>query len=239
MGESPAQHLPWCIGIISQTAEVRAPPTPLPEGTPTLRRGQLEMRNAPNLETTEKTPSIVVIIREVARDIRKGGTRMVPDLEMARMMESMVMVQGTLKTQGLEMEGKKGSIMTGPGMGERNAQDTGKAKMMGDTQRVVRGTVTVQDIQRAQGIRIAVTLRHPGTALEDLDSAVVEEMEMVGTLSLHVTEKMAVDSMVEEAPGTVEMTVDMMTGRLPNMGQKTQQAMTWQKILQQVLNRKN
>jgi hypothetical protein len=198
------------------------------------------MRNAPNLETTEKTPSIVVIIREVAQDIRKGGTWKVPDLEMARMMGSMVMVQGTQKTRDLEMEGKKGSIMTGPGMGERNAQDTGKEKMMGDTRIVVQDTVTVQDIQKAQGIQMAVILRHQGTALEDLDSAVVEEMETVGTRSLHVTEKTAVDSMVEEAPDTTEKTVeDMMTGRLPNTGQKIHQVTTWQKMLQQVLNRKN
>jgi len=198
------------------------------------------MRNAPNLETTEKTPSIVVIIREVAQDIRKGGTWKVPDLEMARMMGSMVMVQGTQKTPDLEMEGKKGSILTGPGMGERNAQGTGKEKMMGDTQRVVQDTVIVQDIQKAQGIQIAATQRHQGTAPGDLDSAVVEEMEMVGTRSLHVTEKTAVDSTVEEAPDTTEKIVeDVMKGRPPNTGQKMQQAMTWQKMLQQVLNRKN
>jgi hypothetical protein len=101
------------------------------------------MRNAPNLETTEKTPSIVVIIRGVARDIRKGGTLKVQDLEMAKPMGSMVMVQGTLETHVLEVEGKKGSIMTGPGMGERNVQDTGKERMMGDTLRAVQGTVTV------------------------------------------------------------------------------------------------
>jgi hypothetical protein len=197
------------------------------------------MRNAPNLETTEKTPSIVAIIREVARDIRKGGTQKVPDLEMAKMMGSMVMVQGTLKTQDLEMEGKTGSIMRGPGIVERNPRDTGKERMMGDTRRVVQDIVTVRDIQKAQGTRKTVTLRGQGTALEDLGSAVVEEVETVGTLSLHVIGK-TVDAMVEEAPDTMEkIVVGMMKGRLPNMGQKMRQVMAWQKILPRVRNRKN
>jgi hypothetical protein len=180
------------------------------------------MMNAQNLETTEKTPSIVVIIQEVAHDIRTGGTQMVPGPEMAKMMGSIVIVQDTLKTQDVEMEERKGSITIGPGIVERKVQGTGKERM-GDIQKAVQGIVIVQDTQKAQDTLKAVILKHQGTALEDQESTVVEEMEMVGTLSLHVIEMTIIDIMVEEAPDIVGKTaVDMIKARVTNMGEMIQ-----------------
>lgn len=178
--------------------------------------------NAPSLETTEKTPSIVVTIQEVAHDIRTGGTQMVPGLEMAKMMGSIVIVQDTPKTRDVEMEEKKGSIMIGPGMGERKVQGTEKERMMGDIQKAVQDMVIVQDTQKAQDTLITVILRDQGTALEDQDSVVVEEMERAGTLSLHAIEMTAAD-MVEEALGIVgKIAVDMIKVRVTSMGEMKQ-----------------
>jgi hypothetical protein len=119
------------------------------------------------------------------------------------------------------MEGKKGSIMIGPGMGAMKVQDTGKEKMMGDIRRAVQDTVTLGDTRKVQDILITVIPRDRGITLEDQDSAVVEEMERVGTRSLHVIEM--IDIIVGEAPDIVgKMLVDMVRGKVPSMGWKIQ-----------------
>jgi hypothetical protein len=183
--------------------------------------------NAPSLETTEKTPSTVVTIQEVARDIRMGGTQRVPGLEVTNMMGSIAIAQDTLKTRDVEMEEKKGSIMIGPGMGERKVRGTGKERMMGDILKAV------QDTQKVLDIRITVILRDQGTPLVDQDSVVVEEMEKAGTLNLHAVEMTAVDITVEKALGIVgKIAVDTIKLRVTSMGEMTQKQMTWQRLLQ-------
>lgn len=151
------------------------------------------------------------------------GTLKVPDPEMAKMMGSMVIVQDTLKIQDLEMEGKKGSIMTGPGMGVMKVQGTGKERMMGGIQRAVQDMVTLGDTWKVRDTLITVILRDRDTALEDQDLAVVEEMETAGTPSHHVIEMIVVDIMVGEAPDIVgKMVVDTVKGRVLSIGWKIQ-----------------